>query len=222
MSLRIAALCLVFCSFSVYGESVPSILGRMDAAAPLFHAAISGLTMHTYESIIDSDTKEDGSFEMQRNGANDVRAILTFTGKGSARTLFFQGKRLLIYFPNVNSYQIVDMGGKSQLLNQYLLLGFGSSGKDLAAAYDISDGGTENINGQPATKLVLIPKDEKTKASLSKVEIWIPPNAAYPVQQKFYQPNGDTRTVTYSDVKINPSMHGNLEFKVPSGAKQQK
>jgi len=33
---------------------------------------------------------------------------------------------------------------------------------------------------------------------LEKIEIWIPPDAAYPVQQQFYEPSGNYRARTYA------------------------
>ena len=51
--------------------------------------------------------------------------------------------------------------------------------------------------------------------------MWIPKDAAYPIQQQVYEPSGNYRIVTYSNVKLNPPMKGNLELKLPSGVKKQ-
>jgi outer membrane lipoprotein-sorting protein len=118
-------------------------------------------------------------------------------------------------------YQDYDVGKNSNVLNQFLLLGFGSSGKELAQSYEISAAGTENVAGVEATKLLLLPKSEGVKQRLSKIEMWIPANAAYPIQQQFYEPSGNYEKVTYSNVKLNPSMKGNLELKLPSGVKRR-
>jgi outer membrane lipoprotein-sorting protein len=56
---------------------------------------------------------------------------------------------------------------------------------------------------------------------LSKVEMWIPANSAYPIQQQFFEPSGNYRTVTYSNEKINPPMRRTLELKLAPGAKKQ-
>jgi outer membrane lipoprotein-sorting protein len=88
-------------------------------------------------------------------------------------------------------------------------------------SYDISSPGTEKISGVEATKLVLVPKVPKVKEKLSKVEVWIRSGVAYPIQQQFFEPNGNYRVVLYSSVKLDPSIKGTLEFKVPPGAKKQ-
>jgi outer membrane lipoprotein-sorting protein len=117
--------------------------------------------------------------------------------------------------------QDYDVGKNSDVLNQFLLLGFGSSGKELAQSYEISAAGTENVAGVETTKLLLLPKSPGVKERLSKIEMWIPANAAYPIQQQFYEPSGNYRQVTYSNVKLNPSIKGNLELKLPSGVKRR-
>jgi outer membrane lipoprotein-sorting protein len=107
------------------------------------------------------------------------------------------------------------------VLNQFLLLGFGSSGRELAQSYQISLEGTEKVAGKDTTKLLLVPKDPKVKEHLTKIEMWVPNEAAYPIQQQFYEPSGNYRVVSYSNVRINPSMHGILELKMPGDVKKQ-
>jgi outer membrane lipoprotein-sorting protein len=221
MTFSAGALCALLCCGTVFADSVSAVLSRMDETAPQFHGATADVVMDTYEAILSDHTKENGTLQMQRNGAADVRAIVAFTGGNDARTISFKGKTVRIYYPRLNTYQEADMGNKSQVLNHFLLLGFGSSGKELAAAYDVSSGGTESIGGTSTTKLVLVPKDAETKKTLDKVEIWIPEGQAYPLQQKFYQHNGNIQTVTYTNVKINPPMARSLEFKMPPGAAKQ-
>jgi outer membrane lipoprotein-sorting protein len=192
----------------------------MDDTAPKFHAATADLNMDTYEQLLDDHTKELGTLQMQRDGT-EVRAIVAFTGGHDARTLYFQGKTVRVYFPNLKSYKDYQLGSSSQVLNQFLLLGFGSSGKELAANYSISDGGSETIENQSATKLILIPKSDQVKQHLTKVFIWIPSDVANPVQQQFFEPNGNFRKVTYSNIKINPPIEGKLKLKLPGDAKRQ-
>jgi outer membrane lipoprotein-sorting protein len=94
----------------------------------------------------------------------------------------------------------------------------------LQANYVISEDGSESIAGRDATKLKLIPKDAELKSKLSEVELWIPADATYPLQQKFSESkaSGNYRQVTYSDVKLNPEMSGALEYKIPPNTAKKK
>jgi outer membrane lipoprotein-sorting protein len=216
-----SALCLLASIAVAQSQDVNAILARMDQAAPAFRAMSADVQMKTFTAIIGDTTVESGTLKMQRLKNEDVRAVLDFSGQTDAREIAFLGKIVRIYYPNLKTYQDYDVGKNTDVLNQFLLLGFGSSGKQLAQSYDITSDGSEKIAGRDTTKLLLIPKDQKIKDHLSKIEIWIPDNAPYPVQQQFFEPSGNYRIVTYTNVRINPPMKGTLELKLPSGAKKQ-
>lgn len=206
---------------SIYAQDVNSILGRMDVASTTFKGMTADVQMTTFTAIIGDKTVENGTLKLQRVKDGSVRAIIDFSGQTDSREIAFLGRTIRIYYPNLNSYQDYDVGKNTDVLNQFLLLGFGSSGKQLAQSYEITPDGQEKISGQDTAKLLLIPKDPKVKERLSKIEIWIPAGAAYPVQQQFFEPSGNYRIVSYNTEKINPPMKHTLELKLPNGAKKQ-
>jgi outer membrane lipoprotein-sorting protein len=198
-----------------------AVLARMDAAAPSFHAMSAAITMTTMTAIINDKTVEYGELRMQKSGS-EVRAVLDFgTQKNASRQIGFFGKTIRIYYPKLNTYQDYDVGKNTDVLNQFLLLGFGTSGKDLVRSYDVKAAGQENLSGRSTTKLLLEPKDPEVRKRLTKIEMWIPDNQAYPIQQQFFEPSGNYRIVEYNNVKLNPSIKGKLELKLPSDAKRQ-
>jgi outer membrane lipoprotein-sorting protein len=213
----LAGVCLVFVFTAAADSALDAILARMDQAAPTFHGMKANVNMDEYQAILNDTTKDVGNVEMQRTNKG-VRAVLTFP---KDRTIGFMGDIVRIYFPNTNTYQEIKVGKNADVLNQFLLLGFGASGKELAQNYDISLAGTENLAGQDVSKLVLIPKDAKVKERLTKIWVWIPNDSANPVQQQFFEPSGNYRKVTYSNIQINPPITGTLELKLPLGAKKQ-
>jgi outer membrane lipoprotein-sorting protein len=221
MRILLVALCLLFARGQVQAQSVEAVLGRMDQAAPNFRAMTADVQMKTYTAILSDTTTENGTLKMQRLKSGEVRAIIDFSGQTDARVIAFLGNIVRIYYPNLKAYQDYEVGKNSDVLNQFLLLGFGSSGKQLAQSYQITMEGSEKAAGEDTTKLLLVPKDAKVKEHLAKIEMWVPENAAYPVQQQFYEPSGNYRIVTYTNIKMNPSIHGVLELKLPKGVKKQ-
>jgi outer membrane lipoprotein-sorting protein len=217
----VVALCAFALVVELHAENAEAILARMDRAAPNFHAVTANVQMVTYTAILSDQTTETGTLKMQRLKAHEVRAIIELSAGTDTRVIAFLGKIVRIYFPKLKTYQDYEVGKNTQVLNQYLLLGFGSSGKDLASNYDITAEGSEDVGGQTTTKLLLVPKGAKVKERLTKVEVWIPKDAAYPVQQQFYEPSGNYRKVTYSNVQLNPPMAGTLELKLPPGVTKQ-
>jgi outer membrane lipoprotein-sorting protein len=223
MKISLLALCVWTFATVLPAQSVDTVLARMDKDAPSFHAMSANVEMLTYNALLADKTVETGTLQMQRLKPGSVRAILAFTGgQGDARTIAFLGKNLRVYYPKLNMYQDFQVGKNSDVLNQYLLLGFGSSGKELAQSYTIKSAGIEKVAGQSTSKLQLDPKDENVKTRLQKILVWIPDDGANPVQQQFYEPSGNYRKLTYTGIVVNPPISGTLELKLPSTAKKQK
>ena len=215
----------LFVAFFVFtccgtAESLHAILGRMDATAPSFKGIGATLRMVSHTAILNDDTTQNGVLHMRRLRPGEVRALINFTDEKDKHTVAFGDRLVKMYYPNLNLVQVYDLGKNAKLIDQYLLLGFGSSGKDLQNSYDIKEAGTESINGRNTTKLELTPKSKEAQERLAKAEIWFPEDADYPVQQKFYQPNGNFTLVTYSNFQLNPSFsQKDLELNTPPGVK---
>jgi outer membrane lipoprotein-sorting protein len=214
-------LCLLtYTGGGAYAQSAEAVLARMDQASPRFKGVAANLTMVSFTAVITDTTTENGTMKMQRLAPGDVRAIIDFSKQAdSARVFGFQGKTVQVYYPNTKELQEYAVGKNA---NQFLLLGFGSSGKELSQSYQVKGEGAETVAGSKTTKLQLVPKDPDVKSRLSEVELWVPDDAAYPVQQKFTEPNGNYRRVTYSDIQLNPPISGALQLTVPKGTKKTK
>jgi outer membrane lipoprotein-sorting protein len=210
-------LALVLAVGTLRADDLQAALSRMDSAAAEFHGMAADMTMVVHTAILDDNTTENGNVKMQK-GKHGTEALIEFTGTKDQRSVGFMDKTVQIYFPKLNLVNIYKVGKKANLLDQYLLLGFGTSGKDLTKGYEIQVGGTEQVNGGPATRLVLTPKDAAMKEQINKAEIWLPTGSGYPVQQKFSFPSGNYRLVTYSNFKLNPAL-GSLKLQTPKGAK---
>ena len=115
------------------------------------------------------------------------------------------------------------MDKHGEQLDKFLMIGFGTSGTELAKDYDVSVLGTENIKGQAAIHLQLIPKAAEARQYVQKLELWIPEQGdPYPLREKIFEPSGDYRLVTYSDLKINPPLQPDaLQLKLPPGVKTE-
>ena len=217
------ALCLWVSATLCPAQNLDAVLARMDKAAPSFHAMSADVKMVTYTALLKDTTDETGTIKMQRIKPGNVRAILTFNGAQSASPwLGFYGKTLRVYYPAMHTYQDFPVGKESNVLNQYLLLGFGSSGKELAQSYTITFLGAEKVAGKDTSMLQLDPKDPDVKEKLKKVIVWIPNNEANPVQQQFWEPSGNFRKITYSGISLDPKINGTLELQLPSGVSKVK
>jgi len=221
MKIPLLVLCALLGVVSLRAESTETILARMDEASLTFRGVFADVRMTTLTKVIDEQTLETGKLKMQRQKGKSARYILSLSGQSDSHVVFLFDNTVRIYTPKLKLIQDYDVGQSSDLVAQFLLLGFGSSGKELKENYDISNAGSDRISGQETTKLVLLPKSAKVKEKLSKVEMWIPFGEAYPVQQQFNEPNGNYRIMQYSNLEPNPLIKGNLEYKPPAGTKKQ-
>jgi len=218
---KLIGLCALSC-LCLRAEEISTILKRMNESAPGFHAMSADVEMITFTAIIDSKITEDGSLKILKSKNGEVRAVVDFSQvKDSAREIGLSGKTVRTFFPNAKCYQDYDLGKNGDLVNQFLLLGFGASGDELSKSYTISSEGVEKISGLTATKMLLIPKDAKVKEKLARVELWIPEGQSNPIQQQFFEePSGNYRKMTYGKIQMNPPMRGNLEIRLPSGTQK--
>lgn len=211
----------------VCGATVPAsaatekeILSRMDAAAPGFKGMTADITRIKFTSILNDRSEETGSMSILRSGKN-LRAKIVIE-KPNARAVAFEGEQVEVFYPKLNTVQVFEIGKNRGLIDQFLLLGFGGSGKDLARSYQVKAIGQEKVNGVNATRLVLTPKLAKVRESIKSVEIWVPEGEAYPIRQKFVEPSDDYTEVTYRGIKVNPGLTpAHLKLDLPAGVKRE-
>ena len=140
----------------------------------------------------------------------------------TVESVALDGAKAELYYPKIKTVQEFDLGKYRGLVDQFMLLGFGNSSQELAGAYTIQVVGAQAMAGEAATQLELIPKSKQVLQHLTKVELWISDATGYPVQQRFLLPGGDYRTVTYTNVKINPNLSDSaLKLQLPRGVKRE-
>jgi outer membrane lipoprotein-sorting protein len=205
-------------------DILQDVLARMDQAAGSFQSMTAKPTWVTHTDVINENTTESGNIVMKKVAPDQVEALMGFTEPASARrTVTISRRKLQIYFPKIKTLQVYDLGKGGEQIDQFIMLGFGTSGVELAKSFQVRVMGEEPLNGQPAVKLELIPKSEDVKKYVTKIEMWVPDQGApYPSQEKIYEPSADYRLVTYSDVRINPPLKSDaLKLNLPSGVKTE-
>ncbi len=220
--LSISAAALLF-PVAASPATLDKVLAEMDAASRRIFSVKAHLTKASYTAVIDDTTIEKGTMWMAREGKNKsrVRMRIEFTEPDS-RSVAFAGDKAEIYYPKIKTVHEYDLGKHKALVEAFLLLGFGSSGKELAKDYQIRLEGEEAIEGVPAWKLELVPKSRKAREKIVRVELWVAKKGAYPVRQKFHAPSGDTTTITYTQVQLNPKLtDSDLNLNLPPGVKRE-
>jgi outer membrane lipoprotein-sorting protein len=202
------------------GQSTAELLSRLDQAARSFTGATANIRVTTHTAVINEDETEMGTMVVKRYSSNEMRFLINFTGQ-DAHEVALHGQTLQIYYPKLNTIHEYDIGKYKELAQELILLGFGMPGRELAANYEISNLGTERVESQESTHLQLTPRAAEVLKQLSRVDLWISLKTNCPVQQKFYALGGDYRLVTYSDVKVNPTLPASA-LDLPRSAKRER
>ena len=209
----------VFLAVVARADSLDAILGRMDDSAKKFKSVSANVHRVEFTAVINESSEEDGRMRL-KHGKGGLLGVLIFTG-ADERTIGFRGRLIEMYLPKAKTVQRADASKYTSSLDAYLLLAFGTAtSKELKAAYDITAGGSETVDGKRATRLELIPKSSEVKKLATRIELWIPDGETIALREKITEPSKNTVTFTYSAVKINPSIpDSDFELKIPAGTK---
>lgn len=202
--MRIGFIILLFSSV-LHAATLDEVLNHLDSAGKQFKAMAANFKQVKHTAIVNEDSTATGTIKIKRPKPGELTGLLDFKAPDK-KTVVLNGETVQIYLPNIKTVQEADLGKHKDLLEQFLLFGFGTTRSDLESAYSITYGGPETIAGDSATRLVLISKKPDVARQLSKFELWISDKTGEPVQQKFYEPSGDYNVFTYSDMKINPNL----------------
>ena len=218
--MRLVLTALAFC-LAALGSNTEEVLSKLDKAAPAFKTMSGNISQSNYTKVLDETATETGQISLKKVGPKDLAVLINFT-QPNPRTVAFRGRKAEIYYPKLKSVQEYDLGKRSDLLDQFLLVGFGTTGKDLKANYTVKLLGDETVAGQKTHRLELTPGESVRIEKLQKLELWVAADGAYPVQQKFIQRSGDYYLITYTDVQLNPQL-GDEAFKLnlPKGVKRE-
>jgi len=208
---------------AAYGaETLQAVQARMDKSAAEFTSLKARVKKVSYTAIIKDTATETGEFLIKKLKGGDVRVRMEVE-KPDARSIALSRKKYEVFLPKINTVQEYDLSQYGKLIDQFLLLGFGTPIAELQKSYTMRVTGSETIDGKMATKVELAPKAENIKAHLKLIEVWIPPNDGNPVQQKFTQPSGDYIMTTYFDVKVNPLLKdADVQLTLPKNVRREK
>lgn len=171
--------------------------------------------------MIKESSVESGQITLRRPKPRDLKMLAEFTAPDQ-RAVAFDGRKVQIFYPRILTVQEYDLGKQSSLVDQFLVLGFGSTSSELSKTYNIQWGGEETLNGVACGRLELIPKSEEARQHVRMIEIWVSSKDGLTQQQKIHQPSRDYKLISYSEIKLNPPLtDDSTRLKLPRGVKKE-
>jgi outer membrane lipoprotein-sorting protein len=179
--------------------TVESVSRELDRASREFHSLSANVERTKVTVVVDDHSTESGTMEVRKD--DKMRIDLT---SPDPRTILRDGDRLYIYNPKIHNVEEYDLSKHRALVEEFLLLGFGTSGDTLKKSYVTTVQGEEMLGSQKVVRLELTPRSEDVRAQISKIELWIDEATWLPAQQQFYETgSGDYFIIRYTNVVRN-------------------
>ena len=180
--------------------TLKDILKQLDLEAKSFRALSANIERTKVTVVVDDKSTESGRVFIRRD--DKMRIELT---QPDPRTILRTGDDLYIYNPKLKRVEQYNLGKHRAEAEQFLMLGFGTSGGDLEKNYLVTPQGEESIDKRRTLLLELTPKNDKVRSQIAKIHLWIDTATWMPIQQKFFETgSGDYFVVHFTNIVRNP------------------
>ena len=216
INLRVS-LCLALCVICVGGWAagsqsrgpwtVESVLRQLDMQGKTFRSLSADVERTKVTVVVNDHSTETGTLLVRGD------KMLLQMKAPDVRTVLRTGDNLYVYTPGLNRVEEYNLGKNRTMVDQFLLLGFGTSGKELEKSYLVTLLGEPMLDDKKTVELELTPKSAEARNQISKIQIWFDESSWLPVQQQFNETgSGDYFTIRYSKIVRNPAI-SESEFK---------
>lgn len=180
--------------------TLEAVLKQLDAESKSFRSLTANLERIKVTAVVNDRSVESGRIFVRR----DDKMLIELT-QPDARTVLRNGDRLYLFNPRLKRVEEYNLRNYGALVDQFLLLGFGSSGGNLKKGYLITLMEEEPLDNRKTLLLELTPKSEKVRNQIAKIHLWVDEATWLPVQQKFFETgSGDYFVFHYTNIVRNP------------------
>jgi outer membrane lipoprotein-sorting protein len=183
------------------GQTLESVFRQLDSQAKDFHSVSADIERTKVTVVVNDKSTESGNI-----GVRGDRMLLELKSP-DPRTILRTGDTLFVYNPGLKRVEEYNLGKNRALLDQFLLLGFGTDSQEMKRSYLVTLMKEEKIDDRKTIELELTPKMEAVRSQISKIQIWLDESSWLPLQQEFFEAgSGDYSIVKYSKVVKNPGL----------------
>jgi outer membrane lipoprotein-sorting protein len=185
--------------------TLEGLLRQLDIEARSFHSLTADVERTKVTVVVNDKSTESGQIFVH---GDKMRLDLK---QPDARTILRNGDDLYVYNPGLKRVEEYDLGKHRVEVDQFLLLGFGTPGKELEKGYSIALLDESTLDNKKVIWLELTPKSEQVRNQISKIQLWIDESSWLPAQQKFFEAGTqDYFVIRYSNIARNPKIHESL------------
>ncbi len=203
--------------------NLQKVFEQMDASSAKFQNVQADISVDNYTAVVQDHQMQKGSTAFRRAGSSIEMAMTLDKGQPGERDILYKNGQLAYYQPGAKQETIFSAGANRSEYDSMLATGFGATSKELNAAWEVHLQGNEAVDGTQTAKLDLVPRLANIRNNISKLTIWVDLTRDISLKQVMVQPDGDSRTVTYSNIRYNTHLPASLfTLKVASGTQVQR
>jgi outer membrane lipoprotein-sorting protein len=140
-----------------------------------------------------------------------ARIALRYTDP-EERAVIIDGDRMTLWWPGRKLVQTRDIGAAQRRVRRYFV---DSSPAELRSHFEIA---AAEARDRPGFAITLVPKRSQIREGLASLDLWVDPGTLLLSGMRMTFPNGDTKTMTFADVKPNAAIDP-AAFVVAAGAR---
>ena len=196
-----------------------SVLAMMDKSAQDFHTLTADIAHIKYTDVVKDTSTETGKIFVRR----DEKMRIEFL-QPDPRTILRNGDSLFVFTPKINRVEEYNLGKNREMVDQYVLLGFGTKSENVRKSYLVTLIGEAELDHKKTVLLELTPKSDQVRKQIARIQMWIDEASWLPVQQKFYESGSEDYLIFhYTNVMKNLKI-GDGKFKPdwPKGVSRTK
>jgi len=179
--------------------TLDAVLKQLDIEAKGFRSLTADLERTKVTIVVNDRSTESGQIYVRHD--DKMRIDLT---QPDPRTILRDGNELYLFNPRIKQVEQYDLSKHRSLVDQFLLLGFGTSGAELKKSYLITMLGQDTLDKQKVVLLELTPRSDEVRSQVSKIQLWVDESTWLPAQQKFFESgSGDYFILRYTNIVRN-------------------
>jgi outer membrane lipoprotein-sorting protein len=135
------------------------------------------------------------------------RVVLRYT-EPDTRILLIDADKMTLSWPSAHVHTVTDIGASQRRVQKYFV---DSSPAELRTHFEIAARVASDRPG--AYQVTMVPKRKQLQQGLKQLDLWIDKTTIMLSAMRMTFPNGDTKLMTFTDVKTNPQIDPSV-FKI--------
>jgi outer membrane lipoprotein-sorting protein len=169
----------------------------------------AAFTETTTSTLLTRPLVAHGTVAIERPG----RVALNYTDPDQ-RIIVIDGDRMTFSWPARGVLQSRDIGATQRRVQKYFV---DSSPAELREHFQVT---ALEAGDRPGFLVTMVPTRKQIQAGLTRLELWVDPESLLLAAMRMTFPNGDTKLMTFTDVKANVPIEPAV-FSTPPGASRQ-